>query len=534
MEPTSKYRLGLAAASLVLGAAGDFLFQDTGWGINVVIGLAALLAAAAVLGRRHGLRPPRHVVWVVLPALLAGAGFALRASPALAVLDFAALAACFLLGIYFFQTSRYGEPGILLSCKVLLETARDLLAGSAQFVRRDLPGTLRPAVAQNPLPGQAAGRGILLALPLLLVFGGLLSSADPVFAHYLAALFQWDLTALWVRCAWVVVAACLAGGCLRVLLTPAAPRQTPEETLPRFAIGRIETAIVLGALDALFFLFVLVQFRYFFGGRETVLATVGMTYAAYARHGFFELVTVAGLTLPLLLTLHAWQDWQGLDSPGQHAAPERLFRALAALLLALLFVIMASALARMNLYRSEYGLTELRVYTTAFMGWLAVVFAWFGATVLRGQRQRFALGAFVSALAALALLFLWNPDAAIVRANAALSRAGHRFDGSYALSLSADAVPELVAALPSLPPANRQAVAAGLLRRWAAPAADTPQSWCWGRWAARQAVSGSRARLLALSHGQANSRCQQTSVVAEEKCITSRSPVAEAPSPLPL
>jgi len=93
-------------------------------------------------------------------------------------------------------------------------------------------------------------------------------------------------------------------------------------------------------------------------------------------------VTVAGLTLPLLLTLHAWQDWQGLDSPGQHAAPERLFRALAALLLALLFVIMASALARMNLYRSEYGLTELRVYTTAFMGWLAVVFAWFGATVL--------------------------------------------------------------------------------------------------------------------------------------------------------
>lgn len=500
MEHTSNSRLGLAAASLVLGAAGDFLFQDTGWGINIIIGLAALLGTAAVLGRRHGPRPSRHIVWVVLPALLAGAGFALRASPALAVLDFAALAACFLLGVHFFQTSRYGEPGILLSCKVLLETARDMLASSAQFVRRDLPGTLRlAAAAQHPQPGRAAGRGILLALLLLLVFGGLLSSADPVFAHYLAALFQWDLTALWVRCAWVVVAACLAGGCLRVLLTPAAPRQTPEETLPRFAIGRIETAIVLGALDALFFLFVLVQFRYFFGGRETVLATVGMTYAAYARHGFFELVTVAGLTLPLLLTLHAWQEHKGLDSPGQHAAPERLFRTLAALLLALLFVIMASALARMNLYHSEYGLTELRVYTTAFMGWLAVVFAWFGATVLRGQRPRFALGAFVSALAALALLFLWNPDAAIVRANAALSRAGHRFDGSYALSLSADAVPELVAALPSLPPADRQAVAAGLLRRWAAPTADTPQAWCWGQWAARQAVSGSRTRLVALS-----------------------------------
>jgi len=70
----------------------------------------------------------------------------------------------------------------------------------------------------------------------------------------------------------------------------------------------------------------------------------------------------------------------------------RLFRWLAGLQVILLFVIMASALQRMRLYQNEFGLTELRLYTTAFMGWLAVVFAWFMVTVLPGRRERFAFG----------------------------------------------------------------------------------------------------------------------------------------------
>ena len=73
----------------------------------------------------------------------------------------------------------------------------------------------------------------------------------------------------------------------------------------------------------------------------------------------------------------------------------------------------------MRLYTETYGLTELRLYTTAFMGWLALVFLWFVATVLRERRELFAFGALVGGFAVISAAQLANPDALIVRANAA-------------------------------------------------------------------------------------------------------------------
>src|SRR5439155_15568837 len=126
-----------------------------------------------------------------------------------------------------------------------------------------------------------------------------------------------------------------------------------------------------------------------FGGDTRVQVTPGLTYAEYARHGFFELVTVSALVLPVLLATH----WQLKKEKRGH---DWLFRLLAGVLVLQLFVVMASAMQRMLIYHVAYGMTELRFYTTAFMGWLAIVWVWFLATVLRGQRKRFAFGALVT------------------------------------------------------------------------------------------------------------------------------------------
>jgi hypothetical protein len=142
----------------------------------------------------------------------------------------------------------------------------------------------------------------------------------------------------------------------------------------------------------------------------------------------------------------------------------------------------------MRLYQDEYGLTELRLYTTAFMTWLAALLLWFALTVLRDQRARFAAGALVAASVVLLILHTLNPDALIVRVNTANATAGRRpFDTYYANQLSADAVPTLVAALPTLPPADACRIARFLLRTWGADRDDW-RNWSWSRARARESV----------------------------------------------
>src|SRR5918998_2555757 len=114
-------------------------------------------------------------------------------------------------------------------------------------------------------------------------------------------------------------------------------------TRPRIvSLGIVEVGVVLGLLDLLFITFVAIQVRYLFGGAGHVAGTARLTYAEYARHGFFELATVTALALPLLLLAH----WLFRPDNRTH---EVLFKALACTMVALLFVIVASALQRMYL-----------------------------------------------------------------------------------------------------------------------------------------------------------------------------------------
>jgi len=155
-----------------------------------------------------------------------------------------------------------------------------------------------------------------------------------------------------------------------------------------------------------------------------------------------------------------------------------------------------SALRRVWLYVEEFGLSEIRLYATAFMAYLAGVFAWFGWTALRGRPRRFAFGALVQGFAVLAGLHLLNPDAFIVRTNLSRPPSHRPFDAAYAASLSADAVPDLLAAFPRLDAREKCLAAARLLRRWTRD--DDWRTWNLSRARARRRVREQEATLRAL------------------------------------
>jgi hypothetical protein len=149
---------------------------------------------------------------------------------------------------------------------------------------------------------------------------------------------------------------------------------------------------------------------------------------------------------------------------------------------------MFSAVQRMLLYTGNlgYGLTAMRLYPTAFMLWLALVFLWFGATVLRGQPKFFAWGALWTALLVVGGLHVLNPDDLIVRHNAKLMQQGRQFDAGYnSYSLSEDAVPALTEFLPEMSFEHQCTVKRELLRRLENDKTADFRTFNFSRWTAR-------------------------------------------------
>jgi hypothetical protein len=504
--------LGVAGAAAGLGILGDVLLRSTPWGLNLALWTAALVTMIALLQRWVD-ADDAATGWIPL-ALGTAALMAWRDSPTLKMLDVTALAIILGLAMLRARGGQVRMAGLAHHAVGVAASAGDAAVGAARLLFRDVRwAELRSdGMARH---GVAAVRGAAIALPLLLLFGGLLASADARFEQMLGGVFSFDLPVLLGHAAFALLVAWVCGGILRTMTlggeAPGPVVRRPES----LSLGIVEAGIVLGLLDLLFLSFVAVQLPYFFGSAAVIQGPGTTSFSDYARGGFFELVAVAGLVLPLLL----FADWIVRKEERSHL---RLFRWLAGAQVALLFVIMGSALHRMRLYQGAYGLTELRLYTTAFMLWLGVVFGWFAWTVLRGHRERFAWGALTTALEAIVILHVVNPDATIVRLNAARADAPVRFDASYAATLSADAVPHLLAALPNVRPEMRCQAAGTLRRRWQDADADW-RSWSLARGRARSLVERRAGQL------QAMDTCPEP-VVDVISSVTTAAPPPAAPA----
>lgn len=479
MGSDQRLALHTAAAAASLGLAGDHLFRAAPWGLNAAVWVAALAALTVALVRERDGRLTR---------------------------DFVALS---VLGAFFAACIAWRDAPMLVAWNVLGSLLCVALAGLAagpahlpitpltHYLRRPPWTAWNVALGPVVLAGQEVnwqgvldtrrfgrlgpiGVGMAVATPLLLVFGGLLGSADPVFERMLRSLFDWDVPRLLGHVTLFAVIAWLAAGLIRSVLARPGDARSPR--VPGLPLGLVELAIPLALLAALFLAFDIVQARYLFGGDELIQTTVGLTYAEYARRGFFELVAVSGLVLPVLLAADGIARCR--DRRTRAAV-----RALIVVHLTLVGLIMASAMLRMRLYVDVYGLSLDRIYASAVMIWVAATLLWFALTVLRDRRERFGFGTIVAGLAVLAGLNLANPDGLVARVNVDRATAAE-LDVEYLGRLSADATPTLLAALDRLDRGQACALAARLearTRQWDRTVGDW-RSWNLARARAVEAI----------------------------------------------
>ena len=496
----------LLAAGAALGAVGDGLLRAPGPpGLNLAVWIASVAVAVLALHRRAALALDRErVVWLVVGVVFA-AGLAWRDAPPLKLLALGCATLTFALAAHRLDASWVRRAGVVRYAGAL---ALGALHGWTAAVLALVDAALStPRVETGRAPrwrgAAAVARGLAVATPLVAVFGALFMAADAVFEDLVLSVVRVDVELIASHVLLFSVSAWLATGYLRGFLTGTEPpplrvlgRNSALVALTpkRPSLGITEAATALAALDLLFLVFVTVQFRYLFGGDALVQVTPDLTYAEYARRGFFELVVAVVLVVPVLLAA----DWL---LEGRSRRGNLVFCSLAGVQIGLVLAIAASAFERLRLYYASFGLTESRLYAMVLLVWIGATLFWLAATVLRGRRTTFAIGTLASGLAMVALLFSINPDAVIARANVARmvsADAPVRFDVAYATSLSADAVPQLIEALPALPGDVQCRLARHMLRGWPPDRDRSVRSWNWSAARASDAVRQHEARLRSM------------------------------------
>jgi hypothetical protein len=304
------------------------------------------------------------------------------------------------------------------------------------------------------------GVAALVGLALLLLFGSLLASADAAFAQVVDDLLpriDGDSVTRWVVLyAFGTLAA--AGACFLLLGPPdPATAATPRPTRLRC----LDWALPTGLLVGLFGLFVGVQFVVLFGGADHVLRTTGLTYAEYARSGFWQLLAVTVLALGVLAVGSRW-------APAATVVERAWKRGLLGTLANLTLIIVVSAINRMWLYQQAYGFTVLRLLVLTCELWLGVGFVLALVAVLRLRPAGLTRPMVAAGMIALLGLAVLNPERFVAEHNVARWVETGRIDASYLGSLSADALPPLA----ELPEPMRSCVLAAIAAQLPAPDDD--------------------------------------------------------------
>jgi hypothetical protein len=331
-------------------------------------------------------------------------------------------------------------------------------------------------VPSAPSGSAPALRGLLMGAVLVLPFAGLFWTADAAFAEVAGSTPAPSLSTVPGRLVVFVLVLLAALG-----LALAAGRVFPDPVTRAPKLGLPEWAIPLALLDLLFLAFVVVQVTVLFGGHDHVLETAGLTYAEYARQGFWQLIAAAALTLVVVAGAARVAEIR-------HAADRILLRGLLGTLCLLTLVVVASALHRLRLYEDAFGLTRSRLGAETFTWGLAGLFVVVLLSgVVRPLRRELVRIALAGAALGLLAFSLSNPDGRVAERNVERWRRTGDLDATYLRRLSADAVPVLA----ELPEPLQTSVLEPLRLRLAEPEPWTSANY--GRHRARSVLDADSA-----------------------------------------
>jgi hypothetical protein len=400
-----------------------FLEQPSGWPFAAFVFLITL---ALIVLRTFSSKPVNAWAYAFLPpAILTCLAQILFANPVVHSFGFLVIVASLVLFAYW-----------LFAPKTSIKQA-------VNFWPQDLIAeTLAPVGHGSLWHGMSFGKsarqvliGLVIAVPFVMIFLVLFMSADALVSKVLGDAFHFDNPAwFFLKLIFDVVFAAYLSHFLWTTLTRTLHKRQPRWVGWSTHDLSVAIAVFLATINLLFLGFIAFQFVYFFGG-QSVIEAHGLTYASYAREGFFQLFTVSVLVFGLVFGI-AWYT---------------RIRTLAVRLLSLglvvqSWIVIASGIKRLSLYVDAYGLSVLRFWALA--GLVVVALGLLALAIYIAAQTKFESLTKVLGLATLyvaAGFMLVNVENIVVRWNAArLPTESVAPDLFYPYKLSSDAMPVYV------------------------------------------------------------------------------------------
>lgn len=217
--------------------------------------------------------------------------------------------------------------------------------------------------------------GILISIPCLFFTGMLLVSADLVFENFVFQAFQLiRLPSAVFGIAFTICFGFFSSYCSVRYLSGSVPfkASAQRQAQPLSAI------IVCGSVAAMYLVFCMIQVLYLFVGNRELPA--GVTYAQYARRGFFQLLLICVVNLVIVLCVK------------KYVSAHKVLNGILLLISCCTYVMTASSAYRMILYILAYHLTFLRVFVLVALFTIAILMAGVIRTVRKPDFPMFRYG----------------------------------------------------------------------------------------------------------------------------------------------
>ena len=213
--------------------------------------------------------------------------------------------------------------------------------------------------------------GLVLSIPVCVAVAVLLDSADSAFGSIFRFDFDWleDFSDIIISNLYIIIMAVPLAMYIFSAVYSRAYKMHHEGDLDKLPQSNTRVlpvsmcAAFLTPLSVMYVLFVALQIIH--AVSASVFKSPDFTYSEYAREGFFQLCTVAVINLAVISAVMFFS---------KEKRAKGLLAIFVTVFCALTLCLIVTALSKMLLYISIYGMTPKRIHTSVFMIYLFVMF----------------------------------------------------------------------------------------------------------------------------------------------------------------